>query len=153
MVSVRARGVAGATRLVRRRVPAISARAAATSSLLVWAWPCRPQPPFGCLGEEHPRPVGNARITRGLGNEPGEFRDHRELLVPVESAGVGEHLHPDMRVAAIHVGQHAGGDLVHESCGVLPKHWDVRDLFDAHDGRGDRLGECHADRRRCPRSQ
>jgi hypothetical protein len=30
---------------------------------------------------------------------------------------------------------------VHESCGVLPKHWDVRDLFDAHDGRGDGLGE------------
>jgi hypothetical protein len=26
-----------------------------------------------CLGEEHPRPVGNARITGGLGNEPGEF--------------------------------------------------------------------------------
>ena len=37
-----------------------------------------------CLGEEHPRPVGNARITGGLGNESGEFRYHCELLVPVE---------------------------------------------------------------------
>src|SRR6476646_3655873 len=84
------------------------------------------------LGEEHPRPIGNARITRGLGNEPGEFRDHRKLLVAVESPSIREHLNADMRVAAIHIGQHAGGDLVHESCGVLPKHRDVRDLLDAH---------------------
>jgi hypothetical protein len=53
------------------------------------------------LGEEHPRPIGHVRVTRGFGNEPGEFRDHRELLVPVESAGVGEHLNADMRVAAV----------------------------------------------------
>jgi len=93
------------------------------------------------LGEEHPRPVGNARITRGLGNEPREFRDHRELLVPVESAGVREHLHPDMRVAAIHIAQHAGGNLVHESCGVLPKHRNVRYLLDGHQRFGKLLSE------------
>ena len=32
------------------------------------------------LGEEHPRPVGKTRIICGLGNEPGEFRDHRKLF-------------------------------------------------------------------------
>src|SRR6476659_5596612 len=57
------------------------------------------------LGEEPPRPVGNARITRGLGNEPGEFRDHRKLLVSVKSSGIGEHLNADMRVAALHISQ------------------------------------------------
>src|SRR5215204_3010508 len=95
-----------------------------------------------CLGEEHPRPVGNARVACGFGDEPGEFGYHRELLVPVESAGVGDYLHTDVRVVAVHVGQHAGRDLVYESCGVLPKHWDVWDLLDAHDGYGDCLGEC-----------
>src|SRR4029453_1976072 len=72
-----------------------------------------------CLGDEYPRPVGNARITGGLGNERCEFGYPRELLFPVESAGVGEHLHSYVRVAAIHVGQHAGGDFVNESCSVL----------------------------------
>jgi hypothetical protein len=62
-------------------------------------------PTVRCLGEQHPCAVGNTRIPRRLANEPGEFRDHRELLVPVQSAGVGEHLHPDVRAAAVHVGQ------------------------------------------------
>jgi hypothetical protein len=35
------------------------------------------------------------------------------LLVSVKSSGIGEHLNADMRVAALHISQHASGDLVH----------------------------------------
>jgi hypothetical protein len=47
-----------------------------------------------------------------------------------------------VRIAALHVGQPAGRDLVRESCGVLPEHRDVWNLLDAHHGRSDRLSEC-----------
>jgi hypothetical protein len=54
------------------------------------------------------------------------------LLLPIERAGVRQHLHPDVAVVTVGVGQRARRELVHERGSVLTKQRDVGDAFDVH---------------------
>src|SRR6266705_6665743 len=46
------------------------------------------------LGQQHPGPAGQPRVTGGLGGDAGQLLDHGELLAAIERAGVGEDLDP-----------------------------------------------------------
>ena len=77
------------------------------------------------LGEEHPRPVGKTRIICGLGNEPGEFRDHRKLFSPHHSVGPPcgftgrRHLGRNTRAFPVPVAP-ADGRSVHQMAAAAP---------------------------------
>lgn len=67
-------------------------------------------PAAGCgFGEQDPGPVGEAGVAGGGGDDPGEFLDDGQLLVPVEGAGVGEDLDSDVGAVAVDVGQAVDG--------------------------------------------
>jgi hypothetical protein len=51
---------------------------------------------LGRLGQENPRPVGQGRIRAGNGYEVGELAHDCQLLVPIQSACVGQHLDADV---------------------------------------------------------
>src|SRR5580704_11658491 len=97
--------------------------------------------PLGGFGQQDPGAGGQARVGGGGGDEVGELADHRQLLVPVQRAGVGEHLDPDVTAVAVDVGQAPGRELVHETRGVLAEHRDVGYLLDPHHGAGRVGGE------------
>jgi hypothetical protein len=63
------------------------------------------------------------------------------MLVPVERTGVGEHLAADLVAVAVHVRHRIAWRLVHECCGFLPEHRDVRGLFHLHHGTGEVRGQ------------
>jgi hypothetical protein len=67
---------------------AIWARAAVTSSAMVFGWPLRPPVGLGGLGQQHPGTVDQGGVAGRLGDDVGELAHHRELLVPVRFAGV-----------------------------------------------------------------
>jgi len=83
----------------------------------------------GCLGEEHPRTRRDGRVVGCVGDDSRELGYGGELLVAVQSAGIGEHLHADVIAVAVDVGQRPGRKLVHERGCVLPEQGDVGDLF------------------------
>src|SRR6266700_727553 len=53
-----------------------------------------PQTPgaLGRLGKLNPGPVGQGRVARGGRDQIGQLSDDLDLLVPIECAGVGEHV-------------------------------------------------------------
>jgi pimeloyl-ACP methyl ester carboxylesterase len=59
-----------------------------------------------------------------------------DLLVPIERAGVGQHLNSHVVTVTVDVGDRRRGHLVDECGGVLAEHGDVGDLLDEHEGRG-----------------
>src|SRR4029079_1011470 len=70
-----------------------------------------------------------------------------ELLVAIQGAGIGQHLNADVVRVAVDIRNHGCGQLVHESCGVLPKHRNVRYLLDGHQRFGKLLSELVAIRK------
>ena len=48
----------------------------------------------GRLGQQHPGPAGQPRVTGGVGGDAGQLLDHGQLLAAIERAGVGEDLDP-----------------------------------------------------------
>ncbi len=50
--------------------------------------------PIGGFSQQHPCAGGQSRICGGSGDEVRQLSDHGELLVPVQRAGVGQHLDP-----------------------------------------------------------
>src|SRR5712692_5210247 len=87
---------------------------------------------IGSLGEQHPDPLLHRRVARRRSNNACQLGDHRELLLPVEAPGIGEHLHANARVIAVDIGQGLQWELVHERRGVLTKQRDVRHALDGH---------------------
>src|SRR5229473_4756975 len=76
---------------------------------------------------------GCSRHRPGLSrHQVGELADHRKLLLSVERACVGEHLHADVVAVSLDVRERPIRQVVDERRGVLAEHRDVRDLFDLH---------------------
>ena len=99
-----------------------------------------PSPGHG-LGQQHPGTAGERRVTCGVRDHAGELAYHRDLLVTVERARVGQHLHANIVGRAVDVRQVAGRHVVDEGGRVLPEHRDVRDPLDGHQGRREIRGE------------
>ena len=99
--------------------PASSRRAAATMSALVLAWPSMPQPPSG--DSEMSTQVRSTRVgsPAAAATRSVSSRDDAELLVAVENADRGEHLHPHVVAVAGGVGDRVGRQVVHEGGGVV----------------------------------
>jgi hypothetical protein len=68
---------------------AIWARAAATSSALVFAWPPRPHPPSGA-SVRRTQVRSERGVTGRVRKEGREAANHGELLVTIEGTGVRE---------------------------------------------------------------
>ena len=93
------------------------------------------------FGQEHPGAAGERRVVSGVRDHAGELAHHRDLLVAVESARVGQHLHANVAGGAVDVRHVACGQLVDEGGRVLAEHRDVRDPLDGHQGGGEIGGE------------
>jgi len=92
----------------------------------------QPPPAGHGLGQEHPDAAGERRVVSGVRDHAGELAHYRDLLVAVEGARVGQHLHANVVGRAVDVRQVACGQLVDEGGRVLAEHRDVRNLFDGH---------------------
>src|SRR5438445_2375801 len=83
---------------------------------------------------QDPVPVRKRGIAGRCRDHVGELADHGKLLLSVERACIGEHLHPDVVAVSFDVGEGAIRQVVDECRGVVAEHRDVRDLFDLHQG-------------------
>jgi len=93
------------------------------------------------FGQEHPGAAGERRVVSGVRDHAGELAHHRDLLVAVQGARVGQHLYANVVGGAADVRHVACGQLVDEGGRVLAEHRDARDPLDGHQGGGEIGGE------------
>ena len=118
---------------------AISARAAATSSSFVWAWPQRPQPPGAAS-------VRRTQVRRASDGSPAAWTTSSVSCSTTASCLSRSSAPAFVRTwtrtwfgSPVDVRDRRGRQLVDEGRGVLAEHRDLGHRLDPHDGRG-RLG-------------